>query len=72
MASERTQHFGLNRFRGDGALSDEGFKFADKDRELLDNILLIRAGSLGAHLLQTLVFGVFHLRTLAPDPSADA
>ena len=29
-------------------------------------------GSLGGHLLQTLVFGVFHLRTLADQPGADA
>jgi uncharacterized protein YhhL (DUF1145 family) len=29
-------------------------------------------GSLGAHLFQTFLFGVFHLRTLAPEQSADA
>ena len=29
-------------------------------------------GSLGSNLLQTFVFGVFHLRTLARRPSADA
>lgn len=32
----KTQHFGLNKFGADGRLSDEAYKFSQKDRDLID------------------------------------
>ncbi len=35
----RTQHLGLNKFGAEGRISDEGYKFSLRDRDLLDSIL---------------------------------
>jgi hypothetical protein len=35
----KTQYFGLNKFGADGRLSDEGYKFTLRDRDLIDTIL---------------------------------
>lgn len=35
----KTTHFGLNSFGAEGRISDEGYKFSLKDRELMDAIL---------------------------------
>lgn len=34
----QTQHFGLNKFGSEGRLSDEGYKFSLKDREIIDSL----------------------------------
>lgn len=39
MASSLTTHLGFNKFGPSGAIADEGYKFALKDRELLDALL---------------------------------
>jgi len=41
----KTQHLGLNKFGAEGRLSDEGYKFSNRDRELMDSILF----TLGEH-----------------------
>ncbi len=35
----RTQHLGLNKFGAEGRISDEGYKFSNRDRDLIDTIL---------------------------------
>ena len=35
----KTQHFGLNKFGSEGRISDEGYKFSLRDRDLIDTIL---------------------------------
>ena len=35
----KTQYFGLNKFGAEGKLSDEGHKFTQRDRDLIDTIL---------------------------------
>jgi len=35
----RTQHLGFNKFGAEGRISDEGYKFSLRDRELIDSIL---------------------------------
>lgn len=35
----RTQHLGLNKFGAEGRISDEGYKFSLRDRDLLDSII---------------------------------
>ena len=35
----KTTNFGLNRFGQEGRISDEGYKFSNKDRETLDSLL---------------------------------
>lgn len=35
----RTQHLGFNKFGAEGRISDEGYKFSLRDRDLLDSIL---------------------------------
>lgn len=35
----RTQHLGLNKFGAEGRISDEGYKFSLRDRDLIDSIL---------------------------------
>lgn len=39
MASSLTTHLGLNKFGPSGAIADDGYKFALKDRELIDALL---------------------------------
>jgi hypothetical protein len=34
----KTQFFGLNKFGAEGRLSDEGYKFSQRDRELMDSL----------------------------------
>jgi hypothetical protein len=35
----KTTNFGLNKFGSDGRISDEGYKFSDRDRDMLDSLL---------------------------------
>lgn len=35
----KTQNFGLNSFGSEGRISDEGYKFTSKDRDLIDTLL---------------------------------
>lgn len=35
----KTQHFGLNKFGAEGRLSDEGYKYTLRDRDLIDTLL---------------------------------
>jgi len=35
----RTQHFGLNKFGAEGRLSDEGYKYTLRDRDLIDALI---------------------------------
>lgn len=35
----KTQHFGLNKFGAEGRISDEGYKFTLRDRDLIDTLL---------------------------------
>ncbi len=35
----RTQHLGLNKFGAEGRISDEGYKFSNRDRDLIDTII---------------------------------
>ncbi len=35
----RTQHLGLNKFGAEGRISDEGYKFSNRDRDLIDTLI---------------------------------
>ena len=35
----KTQHYGLNKFGAEGRISDEGYKFTLRDRDLIDTLL---------------------------------
>ena len=35
----KTQNFGLNKFGAEGRISDDGYKFSNKDRDLIDTLL---------------------------------
>ncbi len=60
----KTQHLGLNKFGAEGRLSDEGYKFSLRDRELIDSILF----TLGRHAHEESDVSVFDGPTTGTAP----